>query len=91
MFWEMIDTGELEQPFIIFEDEFHSLAPQGQESMVKEEFQEWYDRAARQRDVTNMISAQRSSQLPNPENDHDLDFISDFDGCVHYAWEADKL
>lgn len=77
VFREMIDAGELEPPFIIFEDEFHSLAPQGQESMVKEEFQEWYDRAARQRDVTTMISAQRSSQLPNPENDDDLDFISD--------------
>jgi hypothetical protein len=45
--------------------------------MVKEEFQEWYDRAARQLETTTMISAQRSSQLPNPDNDDDLDFISD--------------
>ena len=74
---EIIDADDLSPPFIIFEDEFHSLAPQGEESLVKDEFQEWYDRAARQRDVTTMISAQRSSQLPNPANDDDLDFISD--------------
>jgi energy-coupling factor transporter ATP-binding protein EcfA2 len=67
---------EINGKYIMFFDEFHKLAPQGQQSMVKDEFQDFYDVSGRQRDVATFISTQRPDQVPNPENKDDLDFIS---------------
>lgn len=74
---EMIDEGEVDGDIITFYDEFHKLAPQGKESMVKDEFQDLYDVSARQRGIATIIASQRPTQLPNPDNLDDLDFISD--------------
>lgn len=75
---KMIDSGEIDgDKFIFFFDEFHKLAPQGKESMVKPEFQDLYDVSGRQLGVATFIASQRPTQLPNPENLDDLDFISD--------------
>jgi len=74
---DMIDQGEVDGDIITFFDEFHKLAPQGKESMVKDEFQDFYDLSARQRGIATIIASQRPTQLPNPDNLDDLDFISD--------------
>lgn len=73
----MIDNNTIEGNTIVFMDEFHKLAPQGKESLVKDEFQDLYDISARQKGIATIISTQRPTQLPNPENLDDLDFISD--------------
>jgi hypothetical protein len=76
-FKDLTDNGDLTGKYIYFMDEAHKLMPQGKESIVKEEFQDFYDLSGRQRDVIPFISTQRPNQVPNPTNKDDLDFVSD--------------
>lgn len=73
----LMEKGEIPEKLIIFADEFHKLAPQGEKSILKEEFQDLYDVSARQNDIVTFVSTQRPSQIPNSQNDDDLDFVSE--------------
>lgn len=74
---EMLRNGVISPPVLVMMDEAHKLMPQGTESAVKPEFQDFYDISGRQLGASTLLSSQRPSQLPNPDNEDDLDFLSD--------------
>lgn len=70
-----VESGKVSPPILIFNDEFHKMAPDGSDSMVKEEFQNILDLSGRQNMISTWISAQRPSQIPYPESDDAYDFL----------------
>lgn len=78
---EKLRNGEITGRLILFEDEFHYLAPDGEESIVKDEFQKILNLTGRRANVSTIISTQQPSQLPYPGSDDEYDFFSP---CNHY-------
>lgn len=84
---ELLNERVIERDLLIFNDEFHLMAPNLENSPVKDEFQNILDTSGRVANISTMIAAQRPSQVPWPYSDDRNDFL----GTLNHIFISENL
>lgn len=67
---------DMTQPLVIFDDECHEVFPSDEASPAKDEMALVFSRRGRQAGVVSVLSTQRPSKVPSPQDSSKHDFIS---------------
>jgi uncharacterized protein YdcH (DUF465 family) len=77
--------GEIDQPLCGLWAEFHRLAPASENSLLKQQLEEFFNMKQRQMDMPIILDSQAPSQIPNPDSSSQYNFLgklsSVFLGC----------
>ncbi len=67
--------GEIETPLCGLWAEFHRLAPSHQNSLLKQQLEEFFNMKQRQMDMPVILDSQAPSQIPNPSSNSQYNFL----------------